>query len=198
MIQPIMYVILAPSRSGKDSLAKLMMQYMPKGSCTLFKWADHVKRVVETTYGLNKGDLENDTIRNATIPGTNTTYLQMLVDFYHNQDRLSDSFFWKRPSLATLSATLRDVTQHIISTDTRDIFEADAIAEMLPNSNYKLVLVKLHREQNKGLSSDLLLDRNVATLTPYAYKYLPVTVPNKDDYKAHLVPLAMQLVELAS
>lgn len=190
------YAILAPSRSGKDSLALELYQMLPYNSVRMFKWADHVKRTVEQTYGLRPFALELDEYRNATIPGTITTYLQLLVDLYHNQDRLSDPIFWKRPSLRLIKEMAE---QHltIISTDTRDICEADAIADLVQNYSYTLVLVRLYRDGHSGLTSDLLLDRNFETLSKVAHKTTTFSVPSVDDYKRHLVPIARSLVELA-
>ena len=155
------YVILAPSRSGKDSLAsaigdELLAQGIKR--YTPFKWAGYVKRVVEQTYGLPEFALEDDNFRNQIIPGTFKTYLDLLKDFYHCQAHQADPFFWKRPQLRLLEELMADGT-NICSTDTRDIFEAANIIELACKYSYTITVIKLKREGTEGLSTDHLCDR---------------------------------------
>lgn len=193
MTKPTIYVILAPSRSGKDTLAKMIMS---ESNCRLFKWAAHVKRTVERTYGLRPYDLELDEVRNSCIPGTTITYLDILVDMYHLQDSLKDVHFWKRPALATLEQLMTE-RENIISTDTRDGFEVEAINNLSYIKGYFLVVVKLQREGNEGLSTDTSLEANYKILASHADKCFSYTVPSADDYERYLVPIALELVKLA-
>ncbi len=190
------FVILAPSRSGKDTLASLLADKMDRKPVQL-KWSSHVKRTVEYTYSLPIGSLELPEIRNSIIPGTTQTYLDLLVSFYHNQDKNADPYFWKRPVFRQLEEVMQEGST-IISTDTRDTFEVDAIIDLSTKYKYQVVLVKLDREGNSGLTSDMLLERNFKLLKSYADASLEFTIANDpDNFELKMVPVSVIVYHLA-
>lgn len=191
------YVILAPSRSGKDSLHREIYYQLKRNyniDAVGFKWSDHVKRVVEDTYGLLHGALESDEIRNSFIPGTTTTYLQVLVSFYHLQESMADQYFWKRPMVEFLESCMK-YENTIISTDTRDLFEAEKIIELSKLYGYEIAVIKLKRDGCDGLSSDRLCDQ-IYTMLSEASLTEPRTIfcPDSPTYKDHLAAVAREVV----
>lgn len=187
------FVIIAPSRSGKDTLAKALLPKLKKSKHAVsFKWSDYVKRVVEETYGLNKGDLEIEEIRNSIVPGTVTTYLQILVDFYLTQDRIGDPYFWKRPIVDRLKFLMVQGLD-IISTDTRDYFEAETIMSLAETHGYKIVPVSLSREGHFGLASDRNTDQLFKLLASVAGESYSYGIPDGNGYKEALEEIASEL-----
>ncbi len=194
------FVVLAPSRSGKDTLAGLIELNLKADMDRLpvqLKWSGHVKRVVECTYGLPKGSLEDPNVRNAIIPGTSKTYLDLLVSFYHTQDQQADPYFWKRPVFRQLEDAMISELP-IISTDTRDAFEVEAILDLKAKYDYQMITIKLDREGNPGLSSDKLLERNFEVLGCRSNIFLEFTVKDDpDNFRSNLLPVCDIAYKLA-
>ena len=190
-------VIVAPSRSGKDSLQRLLSERLDAQGVPNkpFKWAGHVKRMTELTYGLPEGSLETNEVRNSFVPGTTTTYLDVLVSLYHCQDGLADLIFWKRPPLNYLrSAESKNFV--LISTDTRCRFEAGFTEEENIKHGRPIITVRLMREGNTGLSSDVHLVENFHYLKKFSSLVIDVELP--DDPKgfiSNLNPIAKQITD---
>ncbi len=184
-------VILAPSRCGKDSLANLIGKNQRVAN---FKWADFVKRMVETAYDLNYGDLEKPEIKAQIAPGTNVTFSDILVDFFHKQSSLADPLFFKRKPLAALDFLMEE-HRTVVSTDTRNHFECRAIVDQAIKHDYKIHLVILARESVTSLTSDIELEVNYQYLERAAKTHYALTVPDCKFYIAYLDLLCKELVK---
>ena len=189
-------VILAPSRSGKDSLQLILSTLLDdlKIPNKPVNWSSHFKRVMEMTYGLPVGSLETE-LRHQSIPGTTTTDLDVMVSMFHSQDALADRWFWKRPLLNYIrSEEAKELV--LISTDTRDTFEAVATADLYIDHGRPIITVRLTREGNTGLSSDVNLVENFHYLKKFSSLVIDVELP--DDPKgfiSNLNPIAKQITD---
>ena len=188
--------ILAPSRSGKDSLQQLLSTKLDDLNIPNkpVKWSAHFKRVMEQTYGLPEGSLETET-RHKLIPGTTTTYLDVMVSMFHSQEALADRYFWKRPLLNYIrSEEAKELV--LISTDTRDTFEAVFTADLYIDHRRPIITVRLNRAGNAGLSSDQNLNANFEYLKKFSSLVIDVELP--DDPKgfiSNLNPIAKQITD---
>lgn len=191
-------VLLAPSRSGKDSLTELLLDKLAHYGIPgeNFKFAGHVKRVTELTYGLPVGSLDDNVTRHKVIPGTTITYLDVLVSLFHNQDTIIDKQYWKRPAINYLQS-VSSWSKTLICTDVRDIFEAGFITQEQRQNGRPIILVKLIREGTEGLTSDKHLDANFNYLASFSKAVHTYTLADdRRNFISNLVPIANTLADL--
>ncbi len=187
------FVLLAFSRSGKDSLANIILSRTPAIN---FKWSSFVKSMVEQAYGLHSGDLENPKIKCANVPSTSISYQDVLIDFFHKQGHLADPMFFKRKPLADLE-WLMSGGKTIVSTDTRCSVEVAQLKDLVIQYGYKLHLVRLEREGVGYLSSDIDMVENYHRLLRTSTTDYYETITDSPDYLKQLETLASTVLDNA-
>ncbi len=148
--------IIAPSRSGKDTLASML----PGKN---IKFSSPMKRVLEEWGGLPEGALEQDEYRNAELPFTpGKTYLDALIATYH--------FFLDYAPLLPKAPVIKEMKyllkwkKPIICTDIRMMEEAQLIVDL----KAPIFTVRLSREGSEGESSDGKAEEILALLKQHS------------------------------
>lgn len=150
--------IVGKSRSGKDTLAKYL-----EGK--LLRFSAPAKRMLESWYGLNAGDMELTAVRESLIPGGDITYLQVLIEMYHFWLKV-DPLAPKYPTIREIEKTLAEGTPVIIN----DIRMPQEV-EVVVNLGYPIYAVRVNRPGVPDVSSDASLEDNWESLSIVSENY---------------------------
>lgn len=156
-IKPNLYILLGPSRAGKDTLARELYGYN-------IKITYHFKRHIEQMHDLPKLALEDPNVRNSQVPDMpeGYTYLDLMIASFKAVESF-DPYLYIRPAMRQAERLLKgDIP--VIFTDLRKPIEVKKAIELFPLSNPKVFLL-----EGRGvlLESDLSLEENVKLLSEY-------------------------------
>ncbi len=149
-----MYILMAYSGAGKDSLAREIQKLIPAVN---IKWSRPMKDMFDLVYGLPPGFLDDPVLRLQLVPGhpEGITWLDLMIRAY--------VYFPKLDPNMMIQKVIRDIRralsdgEAVILTDTRNLTE-EAIIRQLYDEGHQIYLVEIKRPNVLPKASDQLCE----------------------------------------
>lgn len=191
MSKGTVFVVLGLSGAGKDIVYEVLRREreLPDREVHNIKFSGLMKRTFEQWYDVPKGSFDDREFREQLVPGTDMTYLDVMVKAYHAWENI-DPLLTVRPTIQQ-AQTLLENGHDVVITDCRKMGEAKAIVD-IHQCGYNLRLIHVYgRVGETRKSSDVLLENLISYIHNSAYSdfYTFSKVANTGD----LAYLAQQM-----